>query len=57
MGKLFKHGGKQVNWKSIISQMEDDEMATTYSYSPLIHSNAKLSEEEKKEIIKIFDTG
>jgi len=41
---------KNSKLKSIISQMEDDEMPL-YSYS-LIHSNAKLSEEEKKEIIK-----
>lgn len=41
---------KNSKLKSIISQMEDDEMPL-YSYT-LIHGDAKLSEEEKMEIIK-----
>lgn len=41
---------KNSKLKSIISQIEDDEMPL-YSYS-LIHGDAKHSEEEKMEIIK-----
>ncbi len=40
--------------KAIINQIKDDEMPLS-SYT-LIHSNAKLSEGEKKEIVKWFKT-
>ncbi|RAJ10278.1 heme-binding domain-containing protein [Arenibacter echinorum] len=41
---------KNSKLKSIISQIEDDEMPL-FSYT-IVHGDAKLSEEDKKEIIK-----